>query len=143
MGGRTTAVSWEGFVFWITQHGKEEVWSDEVRGWRMKYNLKITSNRGKSIHFHFYDSVANYEKGKYNLGYDKYWAFYCLVTDAIAALDYPDIDDFYRAFGYDSVKKCLKAFNGCQRAVKKLEKLGLSISQIYELSNYLRERYDL
>ena len=68
-------------------------------------------------------------------------AFYCFLSDALAYNNARDIDDFASEFGYDKVSDLLKAYNGCKESYDKWK--GLCDIDIYDLSNWLQETYDL
>lgn len=68
-------------------------------------------------------------------------AFYFFLSDGIAYDNAIDIDDFQSEFGYTKVSDCMKAYNGCKEALEKWK--SLSSIDIYEITNWLQETYDL
>lgn len=68
-------------------------------------------------------------------------AFYFFLSDGIAYNNSRDIDDFQSEFGYTKVSECTKAYNGCKESYDKWT--SLCDIDIYDLSNWLQETYDL
>lgn len=68
-------------------------------------------------------------------------AFYFFLSDGISYDQAKDIDDFQSELGYTKVSECLDAYNGCKDAYNKWT--SLCDIDIYDLSNWLQETYDL
>ena len=71
---------------------------------------------GKSFTFPF-QCNTKYEQPKLETVLD------CLFSDAEAYRSSRDIDDFYREFGYTSIKECMRAYKACKRTEAALIRL--------------------
>jgi len=107
-----------------------------------KFRIVVKNlENGRWTWFYFYGSYAEFEKGKTELTKeDLVIAFKCFLEDCLAVLDYPDVDDFANAFGYDKPSIVLKVYKACERALRKAKKLGLEEDEIYDLINEIIEK---
>ena len=127
----------------INYNGTEIILSGEyvgtARPWGDKYvkqQQKVTVCIGdEHVEFDFY--CNDYELGEDELRE----AFYYFLSDGIAYNNAKDIDDFQSEFGYTKVSECMDAYNGCKDAYDKWT--GLCDIDIYEITNWLQETYDL
>jgi hypothetical protein len=62
----------------------------------------------------------------------------CLCSDAISGD--MTVEDFKDEFGYDDIDRLFKVHNACKDCLVNFRHLGLDP---YELSNWLREKYDI
>jgi hypothetical protein len=149
MGGKSVVVSWNDHNFRVVQAGKHTVWDDELRGYRTKYKVKIehTYNGTVGIQktmFFFFGSIKEYENGKEKMTpNDRIFALYYFISDAITYLQYDDLDRYGQAFGFRSIKKLIKVFNGCKRFYRVLrEKFGLLDDDVFNLMNHIQTTYE-
>jgi len=122
----------------------EEVLSPFVENavvFRHEIVLRNAKN-GKKTTFYFYGSVHEYENWKvhYDDSLDLLTCVKCFGEDALSWYEYDDIDEFCKAFGYESVKACLRAYNGCKNAFKKWQRiLSMNVNEtadfLYNLVN--------
>ena len=62
----------------------------------------------------------------------------CCCSDAISGD--MSIDDFQSEFGYEKASELIRVYNACKSTLGKFKYLFIDP---YELSNYLREKYDI
>ena len=145
--GKTVVIEWKGKLIRLIQSGKEDIRDEQLKRMRRKFKVLVEITNGTGIvktTFDFYDSIASYDEGIENLDEKaKGWAFYSFVSDAINYLDHSNIDDFASEFRYTKVSEVIKSFKGCKRSYCILHnRFGLSDDDLYELSNFLQEKYD-
>lgn len=97
---------------------------------------------GKATYFNFYGSNYDYEMGKRELyGKELLSAFHCFLDDCICAKN--DFNEFCADLGYDNDSiKALRIYRECQRSLKKYDRIFSSVD-IYDLANYLQEKYEI
>ena len=114
---------------------------DKVSPWGNNYNYNkvtvVNNDNGKKTSFDFWGSLVRPE---IKTDEDAKEAFYCFVSDAVSYLSTGTLDSFFDEFGYNVISEGIKAFNGCEKAFKKLERLtGFSDDEIYSLLDELSE----
>lgn len=110
-------------------------------GWVYKHKIVVECN-GKKANFTFYNSRMAFSKGQqYLLESDLIGAFECIIDDAIAFENSLSVVDFLNEFGYDedTMAEGERAFYGCMKTCTKLNELGISTQDIFDISNYLRD----
>lgn len=110
-------------------------------GWCYKHKIVIECN-GKKANFPFYNSQYAYSNGQQYLNEkDIINAFDCIINDAIDFNNSVSIVDFLNEFGYeeDNLAEGKRVFRGCAMTFTKLEELGLTTQDIYDIANYLRD----
>lgn len=88
--------------------GKSEMTSGNAYTVRVYYN-------GKYCQMTFHDNIYNKS--------DKNDFLYSLLMDADAYNNSRDMADFADEYGYDDIRKCLKAYNGCKSQAEKVKRL--------------------
>lgn len=100
-------------------------------------HLVTIKHNGKKYSFEFWGSIKNPE---ISTDSDNIFAFYCSVSDAVAAKN--SFDDFCCEFGYDNdSRKAEKIYKACEKTLLKVEKVF--DCDLYDLINELLEKYDL
>jgi len=89
---------------------------------------------------HRFDFWHSSEKGNVMTELELIEAFDMFLGDGISYDNARDIDDFAAEFGYDKVSECIKAYNGCKKEWEAWQKFCINP---YDLSNWLRETYDI
>lgn len=100
---------------------------------------------------HFKVSIAVSGKGGDRIFRSDFWqrdkkmsaqdlreALECFCSDAISGD--MSVEDFRDEFGYDDIDRLFKVHNACKDCLENFRHLGLDP---YELSNWLREKYDI
>ena len=97
------------------------------------------TNGGMAETFDYHISIHDTEKGKKALAdEDHITAFYCFLGDAI--LGSQSFEVFCDEMGYDEdSRKAEKIWKACQEATQKAD--NLSIGDLYQVSNYIQEKY--
>lgn len=94
---------------------------------------------GNSARFDFFDSLNNFETGQtYKTEIDIFEMLYIFLSDCRIATDCYFFEDFQTEFGGTK-----ENYNACKRALQKFERVfaGSGID-LYELSNYIQEKYN-
>lgn len=94
---------------------------------------------GAKVGFDFYGSTRDYFDGKKEmLELDLLHAFDCLLSDSVSGSD--SFENFCSEMGYDpdSISH-LRIYKECKKQFVKLEKLGISIDEAYDLMNLISE----
>jgi hypothetical protein len=109
-----------------------------------KYTISISriiDNKKITRKFYFYDSQANYEKGITDLDEETLrWAFRCILNDGLSATEDFDTFIFNNSLPYgcpEDIKIVNKMYDECQKTLKKLLDLGISISEIKDMIEIL------
>lgn len=93
---------------------------------------------GNKETFDYHMSIADADAGIVNMSdKDKIFAFYCFVQDAISGT--MSFKEFKADYGYEDCCESHRIWKLCQEATIKATRLGLG--DLYDLSNYLREKY--
>ena len=89
--------------------------------------------------FKFYDSYANWEKGKTTMDLmDMLLAFKSFLEDAWAGS--MDFEDFCSEYGYNNdSRRAEKIYNECKKQLEKIMDLGIFESELADLINALNE----
>lgn len=92
-----------------------------------------------SAKFDFFDSLNNFETGQTDkTEIDIFEMFYMFLLDCQVVINYYSFEDFQTEFGGTK-----ENYNACKRALQKFERVfaGPGID-LYELSNYIQEKYN-
>ena len=113
---------------------------DKLSHYKFQISIKYEN---KTARFFYYGSYNDYQKGKdYLEDEDLLLALGSILSDAIAGTS--SYNDFISDFGYDPYDKNSKAiYREVQKSLDKVLNLGLTEDDIYTLSNWLREKYDI
>lgn len=69
--------------------------------------------------------------------------FYNVLSDALAYVQSEDFDGFMREFGYTSWKDGRKAYNGCKKSYKAMQRIfGLDEDSLCDVLNEMQEKYE-
>lgn len=101
-------------------------------------NHKITAKcNGKKLTFDFWGSIAEPEIKKESA---LIFAFYCFVSDSIAAKE--TFTDFCAKCGYnDDSINALKIYKACQKSLNKFERVFNDVD-IYDFINELQDKHE-
>lgn len=100
-------------------------------GLRNCFDITLKVNDGRSIRFHFYDSIANYPNPIDEKGLKS--AFECYVNDAIAALSSLNLDDFLSNFGWNMDSgEGFRAWYECNKALGFFRENGVDVVKLQE-----------
>ena len=93
---------------------------------------------GNSARFDFFDSLHNFETGQTDkTEMDIFEMFYLFLSDCLIAKDYA-FEDYQKEF--EGTKE---SYNACKRALQKFCRVfDLSHIDLYNLANYMQEKYD-
>jgi hypothetical protein len=94
---------------------------------------------GNSARFDFFDSLNNFETGQTDkTEIDIFEMLYMFLSDCQVATNCYSFEDFQTEFGGTK-----ENYNACKRALQKFERVfaGSGID-LYELSNYIQEKYN-
>lgn len=108
---------------------------------RLAYNVEVKAPPTRPIYFTYTDSRRDTQAGIEQLSEDNLiWALYCAVTDAAAAMDYDNIEDFRKEFYAPGIKSSTirKSYETCQRMAEEFAQIG----DIYGMANEMREKYE-
>lgn len=113
----------------------------EFRGAKMpiyRYSLLIKHlDKETKESFQFHGSINGFKKDRHPSIFE---VIDCVISDALSYWDYEDIDEFHKAFGYESIKETQKAYEGCKKTAKHFEeKFGFDREKAGELLNKIRE----
>lgn len=127
----------------INYNGTEITLSSEYVGTAFPWGKEYAKQQHEvSVWVGDVHTTFNYYCNDYELNEDGLReAFYFFLSDGIAYNNAKDIDDFQSEFGYTKVSECVKAYNGCKDAYDKWA--SLCDIDIYEITNWLQETYDL
>jgi len=102
------------------------------------HNRVYVETEKDSISFDYWGSVSH---PTIDSEYDLIFAFYCLLSDAIAGESDSTFDNFCKEFGYDQDNNSSKiCYDECKDSFDKCTDLGLNI---YDTLNYLIDKYDV
>jgi len=110
-----------------------------------KFKITLETENGKCS-FEFFGSYIDYKEGKKELTEsDLIDCFDCFLLDATSGS--MDFEDFVSEFGYNDLElseypRIKKIHSTCQKQLKSFGRL-LPFSDIYDVSNELRENYSL
>jgi len=133
--------SFKHFAITATWRGdKPAPWGDcggrTEQNWNY-HTVRVTNTRTKeSCIFDFWASLASPEVRNRR---DHLSALSCFVTDALAAAQHNDVDDFAAEFGYTEVSEAVRAWRGCEAALRKAERVIGDESELCDLANELSE----
>ena len=93
----------------------------------------------ESAKFDFFDSLNNFETGQTDkTEIDIFEMFYMFLSDCQVATNYYSFEDFQTEFGGTK-----ENYNACKRALQKFCRVfDLSHIDLYNLANYMQEKYD-
>lgn len=102
------------------------------------YIIKFKFGKG-SARFDFFDSLHNFETGQTDkTEMDIFEMFYSFLSDCRIAIDCYSFEDFQAEF--EGTKE---GYNACKRALQKFERMFCNSGiDLYDLSNYLQEKYN-
>jgi hypothetical protein len=102
-----------------------------------KFNVRVKVGK-KSRSFNFFGSQADYEQGKEKLDdTDLKEAFRAFISDAESATE--SFADFCGNFGYnEDSRRAEKTYKACKKSLKKLNALGITESDLYNILEALR-----
>ena len=102
------------------------------------YIIKFKFGKG-SARFDFFDSLHNFETGQTDkTEMDIFEMFYSFLSDCRIVIDCYSFEDFQAEF--EGTKE---GYNACKRALQKFERVFCSSGiDLYDLSNYLQEKYN-
>ena len=117
--------------------GMEEGFS-APRQYNNVFAVTVT-NGGMAETFDYHISTHDTQNGKKALAdEDHIYAFYCFLEDAISGSQ--SCEEFCDDLGFDEdSRKAEKIWKACQEASQKAD--NLSIGDIYQVSNYIQEKY--
>lgn len=94
---------------------------------------------GNSARFDFFDSLHNFETGQTDkTETDIFEMFYMFLSDCQVATNYYSFEDYQKEF--EGTKE---SYNACKRALQKFCRVfDLSHIDLYNLANYMQEKYD-
>ena len=92
-----------------------------------------------SAKFDFFDSLHNFETGQTDkTEIDIFEMFYMFLSDCQVATNYSSFEDYQKEFGGTK-----ESYNACKRALQKFcHVFDLSHIDLYNLANYMQEKYD-
>ncbi|GGG60999.1 hypothetical protein [Hymenobacter glacieicola] len=108
-----------------------------------KFKVTVKSSNGEKATFDFFDSQSNYNKGIQELDSAALkGALSCFVSDATTGINATNVEDLMSEFGWnvDSRKEYQRAtriYKACVKASEKLELLGITPDEQFELANLL------
>jgi len=105
-----------------------------------EFTVSVKNKDGVTRRFKYYDSQANFEKGKTDLTEeDLKYCFRCFIEDGLDSTQ--TFEDFCDGFGYstDSIR-ALKIYKSCQKTLKKLFDLGITENELTDIINELSEK---
>jgi hypothetical protein len=109
-------------------------------GTAYKYVITLTYN-GESVSFVFHDSIYNFSKGIFLTESDLPTCFYAFLNDVVAGkMDFVSFVDY---FGYDKLTEAKDVHRLCVRSAEKYDKLFSDEFDVYDLIDYMQEKYDL
>ena len=112
-------------------------WGEGVARPHYKIILKC---RGLTTSYDFWGSIRDYEEGKQELDESNLAsAVEMIIGDAIAGE--MTFDELVDEFGYDDPKAAYRVFKGVQQTAKKVKRIY--DEDLYDLSNWIREQWDL
>lgn len=93
----------------------------------------------ESAKFDFFDSLNNFETGQTDkTEIDIFEMFYMFLSDCQVATNYYSFEDYQKEF--EGTKE---SYNACKRALQKFCRVfDLSHIDLYNLANYMQEKYD-
>lgn len=121
----------------VLSYNPEDVQAANVdNGIVFKYRINVKCG-DLETRFKFFGSIADYSRGHYMQPKQLRFALHCFVSDAIYG-EY-GLDQFQYELGYTSAKKCLKAWKGCKKSLKKCESMGWHVQDLHDLVDELLE----
>jgi len=105
-----------------------------------EFTVSVKNKDGVTRQFKFYDSQANFERGKMDLTEeDLKYCFRCFIEDGLSGSE--TFEDFCSGFGLstDSIR-ALKIYKSCQKTLKKLFDLGITENELTDIINELSEK---
>lgn len=132
-----TTIKYQGTEIKLTSkyQGVARPWGEKWE--KNHYRVFVTIN-GTKVQFEYYCNDVNPLKADALIN-----AFYCFLSDGIAYRNAKDKYDFADEFGYDKYedrKRLNEVWQGCMSAYDKWSQFGIDI---YEITNWLQETYDL
>lgn len=114
---------------------------DQKFNYHNEFLVTVSAN-GKKASFKFYDSFANYQKGKTELSErDLQQAFYSFTSDTGAGKE--TFENFCAEFGYNEDSRTAeKIHKACQKSREKFNKLFPN-ADYYDFINELQEKHNL
>lgn len=114
-----------------------DTWDDKQNHFKHLVSVKVRDNQTS---FDFFGSANDYDKGIDQLDKDGLSdALASFFEDALAGVEYEDIDDFASEFGYKKVSRTIKAWEGCKEAYRKAFSLGFDEDSLREWVNFLHD----
>ncbi len=105
-----------------------------------QFAVTVSVDEQKGRTFLYYESHKDYMAGKEEMAdKDMKYAFRSIIEDAISGQ--MDFDDFCSEYGYDEdSRRAERVWNECKKSLNKVESMGISGDELYEIINQLSEQ---
>lgn len=118
-------------------------WNNDNTGvgnWNNHIVTVTNTETDECCSFDFWMSIARPEMTRED---DIAYAFYCFLTDALAAIQSKDEWDFFDEFGYEPSRKSKQVYDACCESAEKAKRVVGDEDTICDLVNNLANQYEL